>query len=137
MTRRSALMSRKEHETIIKKGIELEERLFSPLTLENIVIIENQLKVLLKQKKREYVAVPVGQPYGGPKRYMALPRDDVDVAHHAYISVLHGISPEIGMPYDLEAQRYRLENGGDISDPSHYPPQFLNFLSFHFNKRYK
>ena len=49
MTRRSALMSRKEHETIIKKGIELEERLFSPLTLENIVIIENQLKVLLKQ----------------------------------------------------------------------------------------
>ncbi len=127
-------IGRKEHDTLIKKGIELDGRLFAPFTLDSISVIERQLQELREQTGQEYVAVPVGQVYGGPKRPMALPREDADAAHRAYQKGLRGISPEIGRAYDLRAERERLENGRPAFNSDHYPPEFLKFLSYCFNK---
>ena len=77
-------ISREEHDQIIRKGVALDPLLFNPLTLENIAVIESKLQELGEQTGREYVVVPVGQSYGGPKRPVALPREDVDAAHRAY-----------------------------------------------------
>lgn len=60
---------------------------------------------------------------------MALPREDVDAAHRAYLRRLRAISPEIGRAYDLSAERERIENGRPTFNPAYYPSQFLSFLS--------
>lgn len=127
-------IGRKEHNLIIEKGTGLDSRLFTPLTLDGISVIERQLQELRKQTGREYVVVPVGQPYGGPKRPMALPKEDVDAAHRAYKAGLRGISPEIGRAYDLPAEKERLANGMPAYDSDHYPPEFLKFLNLHFGR---
>jgi hypothetical protein len=127
-------MSREQHAQIIEAGIELDSKLFTPITLESILAIERRLQELNEQTGREYVAVPVGQPYGGPKKPIALPREDVEAAHRAYETALRGISPEIGRAYDLSAERERLENGKQAFNPAHYPQKFLDFLSSYSHK---
>jgi hypothetical protein len=127
-------MSRKQHARIIERGIELDSGLFTPFTLESILIIERRLQELSEQKGREYVVVPVGQPYGGPKRPIALPKGDVEAAHRAYKTALRGVSPEIGRAYDLQAEREKLENGRPPFNPEHYPPKFRDFLSSYSHK---
>ena len=127
-------MGRKLHTRIINEGIELDSRLFAPFTLESILVIERKLQELHERTGREYVAVPVGQPYGGPKRPMALPREDVDAAHRAYQTGLRGVSPEIGRVYDLQAKREELKNGISPFNPEHYPSKFLAFLGLCFGK---
>ena len=121
-------ISRKAHTQLIENGIKLDDRLFAPLTLEGISVIESELQKLREQTGFEYVAVPVGQPYGGPKRPMALPREEVDAAHRAYRKGLRGISPEIGRAYELQVERERLESGRTAFNPDHYPLNFIDFL---------
>ena len=127
-------IGREEHDEIIKKGIALDGKLFAPLTLDSILAIESRLQKLRKQTGREYVAVPVGQPYGGPKRPMAIPKENVYAVHCAYTQGLQGVSPEIGRAYDLQAERERLKNPGFIFNPKHYPRVFLDFLRLCFQK---
>ncbi len=127
-------MSREQHALIVEKGVELDRRLFTPFTLDSILLIERRLQELSKQTGREYVAVPVGQPYGGPKKPIALPREDVEAAHRAYTTALRGISPEIGRAYDLLTERERLETGKPAFNPAHYPQNFLDFLSSYARK---
>lgn len=123
-------MSRAEHARVIDRGIELDVRLFTPLTLDSILAIERQLQELEERTGNEYVVVPVGQPYGGPKKPVALPREDVEAAHRAYLGGLRGVSPEVGRAYDLSAERRRLEN--PLPGSAHYSPRFLRFLGlFH------
>ena len=127
-------IGRKEHDRIIKNRTELDGRLFAPLTLASISVIECKLQELREQTGCEYVAVPIGQPYGGPKRPVALPREDVDAVHRAYQNGLRGVSPEIGRAYDLQAERERLENNRPVFNSDYYPPEFLKFLRYCFNK---
>ncbi len=130
---KTPVIGRKEHARIIEKGRELDMLLFDPLTLESIAEIESQLLELSQATGEEYVAVPLGQPCGGPKRPIALPREDVDAVHRAYEGALRGISPEIGRAYDLQAERELLEGGKSEFNPDHYPPEFIGYLSEHFS----
>ncbi len=127
MTMNQAEMDRKKHQRIIDNGIVLDSQLFDCLTLDSILAIQLQLQSLREQKGKEYVVVSVGQPYGGPKRLLALPREDVDAAHRAYRMGLRGISPEIGRVYDLNAERELLKHLPTVN-LSCYPPEFLSFL---------
>ncbi len=127
-------IGRNEHDKIIKKAIRLDSRLFNPLTIDSIIQIENELAELQARTGQEYIVVPVGQPYGGPKQPMAIPREDVDAVHSAYNNGLRGVSPEIGRAYDFAAERKRLEAGKPAFDPSHYPPRFLGFLQKYLHK---
>lgn len=127
------LIDRKEHALIIESMKKIDPGLFDPLTLDSIAEIESQLRELSKATGKEYVAVPLGQPYGGPKRPVALPREDVDAVHHAYEGELRGISPEIGRAYDLQEERKRLEAEALVFNPNHYPPKFLDYLRTHFS----
>jgi hypothetical protein len=128
-------MSRAQHAQIIENGIVLDRMLFAPLTLDSIPTIERQLQELREQTGCEYVVVPVGQPYGGPKRPMALPREDIDAAHRAYQDELRGVSPEIGRVYDLQSERERLKKGRPTFNPAHYPLKFRGFLSSHYRRQ--
>lgn len=127
-------MSREQHAQIIEKGIVFDIKLVTPFTLDSILLIERQLQELRKKTGREYVIVPVGQPCGGPKRPIALVREDVDAAHRAYQKRLRGISPEIGRAYDLLSERERLENGRPMFSHACYPLGFLGFLSSYSKK---
>lgn len=127
-------MKREEHDKIIEKAIELDSRLLDSPTLETITQIEDLLSALKTKRGREYVVAFVGQPYGGPKRPMAIPKEDVEAAHRAYSSNLNGISPEIGRCYDMQAARERCKEGNVAFNPDHYPPHFIDFLREHFNK---
>ena len=98
-------LERKTHDEIISKySIQIDQRLF-PLTLKSIERIEVLLEELSSRKKAEYVIVSFGQPYGGPTRPLALPKEYVTMIHQAYNKGLKGISPAIGRPYDFNAER--------------------------------
>ncbi len=136
MTKAAPVIDRKEHARIIGHGKPLVQCLFNPLTLESITQIEAALRDLKLTTGRGYVAVPVGQPHGGPKYFMALIRTEVEAVHRAYrAGKLRGISPEIGRVYDFEALRRLSENGASEFNPGNYPPEFLDYLRAHFAKR--
>ncbi|HLC22238.1 MAG TPA: hypothetical protein VJJ79_00505 [Candidatus Nanoarchaeia archaeon] len=127
-------MRREEHDKIIEKGIAVNQKLLDSPTLETITQIEDMLSALRARTGREYVIAFVGQPYGGPKRPMAIPKEDIEAAHHAYGGNLLGISPEIGRCYDLQAARERYQEGNVAFNPDHYPSRFIDFLRRHFDK---
>lgn len=134
MANATRLMDRSQHDKVVDKAIEFDPVLFSPPTLESIARIENTLAELKSKTGRDYVAVFVGQPFGGPKHPMAIPKDDVEAAHRAYSDKLRGISPEIGRVYDLFSERQRLEEDRPRFNLSAYPKQFQDFLRKYWDK---
>ncbi len=126
-------IGRKEYNRIIEKAITLDEKLFNPLTIKSISAIERQLGVMHIQTGKEYVAVCIGQPYGGPKTQVAMPLEDVYLIHTAYKNgQFQGASPEVGRTYDLQTERQRIIDGKPAFNSDDYPPKFVGFLRKHF-----